>query len=346
MKSSPKSGLSYWLSISLQALFGVVFVALFLSFYSFAEKQTIKSCDENASAQLEVINLKIDRELSRCEGALNMLSGSAFAHGIAIPRNEEAIFLILENFMRSMTHMNPSVTGVVVAFEDEIFPQYAHRNGFIPLVRLLSSGELHRYQVGEVRDVRNVNDWYSETRRLDRPRWSHVFLSEDGEPISCCCLPLHDATGRFVGAIAVDLSLHKLQDELQTVSTYPGAEVSLIDENFVYLVHPNSELIMNHTVMEELEQRGFEILPDVKADIEQHRPGKKHIQLAMPDGKGIHETFFYYSPVPKTQWTIQIDCPAESVYRDLAGLRVRMFITAMVGVLLLLTMTVSFLKFR
>lgn len=342
MKASDNHGFSYKVCMVLQTFVAVIFVGLFLSLYSFSERAMTKNCDQRVESKVNRICMRVHKELSEVELCANMFADGLFQNGNRLP-SEEEMFSHMETFLNTTSRFLPSITGVVAGFEDEIYPECQAEWGFIPLIRLVDSTQV-RYQMGEVRDVRHVNDWYAGTKALDRARWSKVMMSEDGEPICNFSIPLHDEEGRFIGALAVDLSLGFLAEDLHEALPFPDADVSIIDSSHTYLVHRNLSYVMNNTSYDYLKELGLEPEAAVQEDINNRLAGKRHYKLNT--AQGFYEVFFYYSPIEDTDWTILLDMPAESAYKDLSAMRTRMILTGLVGLFLVVLVALTFTKFR
>lgn len=324
--------------VGLQVVVGLLLFALFLSLYKYAETLLYKQCDEMATRDLERIELTIDRELGKVENAAHLLAQIEFGNGLNIPRTEEAIYHILEEFVSAAQQ---PITGAILGFEDEVFPQYASRNGFLPLVRKTTEG-LRQFQVGEIRDVRMINDWYATTKLQDKERWSKAQFSEEGAEISCYCIPLHNREGRFIGVLALDCSLDDLSQEVCAIRSYPNAEPLITDDDFTIVAAIDRNLILKETMYSMLQNRGLQIDPVVERDIKMHRDGKHH--MLQGNYQTPHEVFFYYCTEPHAGWTIQMACPAEEIRQDLAALRTRMGITAALILLMIILVALTYIQ--
>lgn len=342
MKASDNHGFSYKACMVLQTFVAIIFVGLFLSLYSFSEKSMTSNCDQRVESKVNRIRMRVHKELAEVELCANMFADGLLQEGAQL-LGEEDMFNHMETFLKTTSRFLPSITGVVAGFEDDVYPDCQAEWGFIPLIRLVDSTQV-RYQMGEVRDVRHVNDWYAGTKATDQARWSKVMMSEDGEPICNYSIPLHDKEGHFIGALAVDLSLAFLTEDLYESLPFPDAEVSIIDSSHTYLVNRNLSYVMNKTSYEYLAEMGIDPDPATKDDIDNRRAGK-HLSKRNT-ARGIHEVFLYYSPIENTDWTILLNMPVESAYTDLSSMRQRMILTGLVGLLLVIVVAMTFTRFR
>lgn len=342
MKASNHYSFSYKLCMALQTFVALIFIALFLSLYSYSESAMTDSCDQRVEMKRNRIQLKVAKELNDVELCADLLAKVLFYNGSKLP-SEETVRQHLEIFLKTTREHVPSITGVVAGFEDEVYPKCQAPWGYIPLVRSVDSSLVY-YQMGEVRDVRHVNDWYAGTKALDHPRWSKVMMSEDGEPICNYSIPLHDAEGNFIGVMAVDLSLSFLTDDIYESLPFPNTNITIVDSSHTYLVHPDLSYVMNKTSFDYLKELGFPYEPAVMEEINNRQPGKRHYTMDTP--KGFRDVFFYYAPIDETDWTLQMEMPADAAYKDLSAMRSRMILTGVVGLLLVLLVALTFARFR
>lgn len=333
MKHGPK----HYSLVTLQMVVALVLLALFLSLYKYTEGLLENQCDEMASRDMERMQLTIQREMLQVESATQALAALEFDNGKAIPTDSAVIYRALEHFIDAMP---PSITGAIIGFEDGVLPEYEAKWGFIPLVRHVG-GEYIRYQLGGVRDIRTIHDWYRETKRLDCKRWAEPQLAEEGEVICGYCLPLHDAKGHFIGVLEVDFSLDMLSKEVCSIRSYPNAIPLVIsdDKELTILMSEDREMVLTESMNSMLAKQGLHLETSIRQSVSNHQHARHHIRQG--GFNDTHDVFFYHMPEPHTGWTIQMTCPAEDVTEALTALKVRMSVIAVtiIGLLILVALT-------
>lgn len=333
MKHGPK----HYSLVGLQIVVSLVLMALFLSLYKYTERLLINQCDEVASRDMERMQLTIQREMLQVESATQALAALEFGNGTNIPTDSAVIYRALENFIDAMP---PSITGAIIGFEDGVLPEYEAKWGFIPLVRHVGD-EYIRYQLGGVRDIRTIHDWYRETKRLDCKRWAEPQLAEEGEVICGYCLPLHNSEGRLIGVLEVDFSLDILSKEVCSIRSYPNSMPLVVsdDKELTILMSEDHELVLNETMNSMLARQGLHLESSIRQSVANHLNARHHIRQG--GFNDTHDVFFYHMPEPHTGWTIQMTCPAEDVTEALMALKLRMSIIAgtIIGLLVLVALT-------
>lgn len=321
--------------VALQIVVALILVALFLSLYKYSERQLITESDNLAKRDMERIQLTIQREMQSAERAARAFSALCYEDGRRLPTDSDQYYLDLETFLSAMPS---SITGAIIGFEDGVLPHLEHQWGFMPLVRHVNGKFIH-YQMGGVRDVRAMHDWYRETKRLDRCRWAQPQLAEEGEVICGYCIPLHDANEQFIGVLEVDFSLESLSEEVCSIRSYRNSEPMVVDSDLTILISPEREEVLQGNMQSLLERRGLELENNIRLNVRNHIPGSYH--LLQGTFKNPHDVYLYHCPEPYTGWTIQMTCFTKDVTEHLLSLKVRMSVIAVtvIGLLLLIVLT-------
>lgn len=224
------------------------------------------------------------------------------------PGTDKEMYDLIEQFVSA----NPHLWGAAMGFEPGIYPEYGEES-FAPFVRHADSSFVHFNLPDENNAFRN-DDWYTETKRLDRPRWSQPFVDVRGAIIACFCIPIHNAEGQFIGAIAVDLQLDRFSNQLlQEIQPYAYSTVMLLDQRLVYLVHPQHNKIMRSLGMS-LEKWGNSVQQE--------------------------KALLYTAPVTSTNWTVALRCNEDDIYMDVNKLMIKILIIVLAGILLIILCSV------
>lgn len=312
----------------------LVFCGSFGSALYLSQKDLEQQCNEKAERDQDIVLGSFDLELSRAQQSLATFTAAVFENGARIPAKEE-IYRQMELFLEN----NPFLSGIVAGFEDPIFPEYADKNGFIPLIRH-QGDSLVRYQVGEVRDVRKVNDWYTVAKEHDIKVWSRPFLSEEGDLISCYSIPLHDKDKNIIGIVAVDLSMSRIIELIGKIKPTPDATVTMmLTTDLTYMIHPNQSYIMKKSMTDAYRELGISISSDLVQNIKDRKQGKELLSW------GAHSSYVYYAPVEKARCAVMIDIPQQTVMAPLKDIFYRMLICVGVGLVVLIGFLISRTKF-
>ncbi len=305
----------------------ILAATIYFSTYRLVYNLVTESCDEITERDIDKIKLYVDLELSSAQEALQAFSTTVFQNGLAIPKNEEDIYVQMERFLAN----TPFLSGIVAGFEDSVFPEYEDKFGFGPLVR--NQGDsLVRYQVGEIRDFRHTKEWYSEAFEQKKARWSSPFFSEEGDIIIDYCIPLLNEQKEVVGVVACDLSISHLRQVTEDIKPYSTSTVMIMQKDLTFVIHPEKGYPMHKTLPVYLKERG---IPEVDTVLlNALYDGKKG--KAIYGGEVISNTFIYYDVIEKGDYRLLIESNSEDVYKSLNEVSTTMKLIGTGGVLFLI----------
>lgn len=315
-------------------ILGVISLLAFIiyaSTYRLVYNLVTESCDELTVRDIDKIKLHIDLELGVAQEALQTFSTTVFQNGLNIPKSEEEIYRQMESFLSS----SPFVSGIVAGFEDSVFPEYADRLGFGPLVRH-QNDSLVRYQVGEIRDFRKTKEWYSECFAQKQARWSAPFFSEEGDIIIDYSIPLKNAEGDIIGVVACDLSISHLRQVTEDIKPYPTSIVMVMQEDLTFVIHPDRGYPMHKTLPVFFKER--EIVADTTL-LKALRLGENGKMVLSPKGEDL---FLYYDVIDKAGYRLLIESSSSDVYNSLNEITLIMKLIG-AGGLSLLILTLGFM---
>lgn len=285
---------------------GLLSAVIYFSTYRLVSNLVTASCDEITVRDIDKIKLHIDLELSTAQEALSAFSMAVFQNGLDIPNSEEEIYQQMERFLGN----TPILSGIVAGFEDSVFPEYADKLGFGPLIR--NQGDsLVRYQVGEIRDFRKTKEWYSECYAQGQSRWSAPFFSEEGDIIIDYSIPLKNAEGEVVGVVAADLSISHLREIVEDIKPYPASIVMIMQPDLTFVIHPDKGYPMHKSLPVYLKEREIAIDSTLLNALHAGDIGKK---ILAPKGE---ELFIYYDIIDKAGYRLLIESQSSDVYGSL-----------------------------
>ncbi len=298
---------------------GIIFVVVAAWAYYITRVKVLDDANEKAELNLSRACDIVDGHLQTVEvagyGLASMFMMSEVKHspdgdylsfrldGDRIGTDKE-MYDLIEQFVSA----NPHLWGAAMGFEPNLYPKYGEK-GFAPFVRHADSSFVH-FNLPDEKNAYRLDDWYSETKRLDKPRWSHPFVDVRGAIIACFCIPIHNAAGEFIGAIAVDLQLDRFSSQLlKEIQPYAHSSVMLLDQRNVFLVHPQHEKIMQPLGIS-LKQWGEDV----------HK----------------EEALLYTSPIASTDWLVALRCDENDIYENVNKLMLRILKIVLMGILLIL----------
>lgn len=328
-------GIKAFLNITMAVLVigGLVYALGFGICLYLARQEVDKEVDQKIERDMAYVQTYVDNQLQRVEDVAYTLVCSKFGgshrdttgkgYVVIDPKHftlptEEEIFVLLEDFL----NINPYICGVAIGFEPFLYPDTKGEYGFAAYVTNLN-GKNERLSLGEMHDFRQ-KDWYAVAAQTDRDSWSRPFReTSQGKVVACFSMPLHGIGGRNVGVLAIDINTEMFRQKCQEVTPYPGAEVTMTDDEFRFIFHPDTSYLL-HTVAEVGSYANYDADDSMRIKMEAHQSGNYTVN------KGTaHEALFYFSPIPRTNWTISIECPKKEVYGNVDRMkRDTMFIAA------------------
>lgn len=299
-----------------------------------------KEVDQKVERDMMYVQSYVDLQLQRVEDVAYTLLSSKFGGSrrdkdgkgfVAIdPKRfslptEEEVFLILEDFL----NINPYICGVAIGFEPFLYPDTKGEYGFAAYVTTVG-GEKERLNLGELHDFRQ-KPWYVNAATNNSDTWSRPFReTSHGRVVTCFSVPLHGIGGRKVGVLALDIDTEMFRQKCKEIAPYPGAEVTMTDDEFRFIFHPDSTYLLR-TVAEVGSYADYEADDSMRIKMEAHQSGNYTVN------KGTeHEALFYFSPIPRTNWTISIECPKKEVYGNVDRMKRDTMFIAIISLLIML----------
>lgn len=146
----------------------------------------------------------------------------------------------------------------------------------------------------------DLKSWYVEGKQANSMYVTRPYIDGvTGKPIVSITVPVYqDST--YLGLFVMDLSLETVNEIVSTIDTYQGGYAFLLDQDGIYLVHPDETLIMTANATELAGDAG-----ELAREMVAGKPG-----WGLVDYKGEAQNVFYY-PVKLAGWSIGVNIPEE-----------------------------------
>lgn len=303
-----------------------VFLSAFIYFYLSSKQSMMKYVDENATNLTQATAQRIEKVLRGLQKVpvnyASLLSRWHYEPG-DIP-------LLAER----MVDANPEIYGAAIAFEPGAAA--AHAFYFSPYC-YRKEGELVNVMLGDQSYHYFTMDWYQIPRELNRPAWTEPYYDEGGGNMVMArfLVPFYkDADGktRFQGVVAADIALHGLQEIISAIRLYQSGYAFLISRNGVFITHPDSGLIMTHSIFTIAEQKSSPLLRSIGKDMIAGREG-----LVALDGGLLSKTKcrLYYAPLSSIGWSLGVVIPEDELLAGVQHLGRMVILIGMCGVFLM-----------
>ena len=241
-------------------------------------------------------------------------------------------------FSRRLVESNPHIAGCAIALEPyyfkdrELFMAYYHRSG--------TGSEIVRSETFGNKPY-NQQEWYTEPMKRGTPCWTDPLedLDSNNEAITTFCLPIYDATRKFIGIVGVDVTINMISRIVLSAKPSENSYSVLLGTDGSYIIHPDSTKRLNETAYTQLE-RGSD--PSVKAAVDAMMAGQEGYKRIKKNGK---DCYVFYKPFTRNEvtgrymgdmgWSVGIVYPEEDIFGAYNRLLSYVLLIAIVGILLL-----------
>ena len=321
---------------------GVVFTLGFGLCLMIARQEVTKEVDAKVRSQINYLEAYVDGQLQRIEDAGYSLSSALFGNCVRDESGNSSVTLDPSSFVRpapdecyvrirKFMEANPLVCGIAIEFERDVYAEVDSKYGFTPYVTRLS-GRFEQLDLGTITDSFTW-EWYTRPTSTGKACWISPFRdSSIGHVIACFTIPVYKDGERFA-VIAVDIDTESFGAKCDEISPYPGSRVTMLDRSFKFISHPDQSCLMKG--VEEIQEKEDFVFDDaVKASMESGQSGRITCKV------GNRGVLFYFATIPRTGWTVTIQCPEKEVY---GGVNRMKFTTTVIAVASIIVMIVSLL---
>lgn len=284
----------------------------------YSKDKILAEADMIATRDMDKLLLETDNLLGSCETSAYNLRGLVTYQDI----KSEGLFGVVDKFLK----INPHIYGVAIAFEPEVIKAM----NISKPATFTTIGKDNKYKhilIDSLYDYKKA-DWYAHTKELGKENWGNPLHAADGELIAPFCLPLKTENGKFIGVMAIDISLEAISKSLLVAAPYPDAMVTLMDKSFNFVAHPNKDYVLKMSLDSLLKNSTVHPNESIYIDM------KKAVRGSSSYGSGKDERIIYYAPVKKAQWTLTIDCPYQDIYAHVDDIKLSMFLNMLFGMLI------------
>ena len=315
---------------------GVVFTLGFGLSLTIARQEVTKEVDAKVQSQINYLEAYVDGHLQRIEDAGFAFCSNMFGKCVSddiygsyveldpvfIRPTPEECFLYIHQFMEA----NPLICGIAIEFEPSVYSDIESTYGFTPYVTRLS-GDFEQLDLGMITNSFEW-EWYIVPNKLKRACWVSPFRdSSIGHVIASYTIPIFVGGNKFA-VIAVDIDTEAFSSKSKEVSPYPGATVTMLDNSFRFISHPNdSHLLRTPDEVNESEDCVFD--ENVRKSMEVDKSGRFRI---VANGE---KSLFYFAPIERTGWMVTIQCPEKEVYGGVNRMKHSTTIIALISILVM-----------
>ena len=297
-----------------------VFLLAFWSYFKQAQDSVSEEAVEQAQVKLENTILQIDKVLESVEVAVKNLSWLVTDK----LDNPDYMYALTKQVLESNSH----VVGSAIAFEPGYYPEKGVL--YSPYSYRTEEG-IRSKQLGTEDYEYHYMDWYLIPKLLGIQYWSEPYFDDGGADMimTTFSLPLYDADGKMYAVFTADISLEWFAERVNEVKTYPNSFNYMIGRGGTFLVSDRKEAILNETFFARPLAENDEGMIETG-----HRmvDGERGMSRFNRDGE---DYYLFFAPVETTGWSVCVASLYSEVFAGVNGLRNRVMIVFVLGLLLL-----------
>lgn len=298
----------------------VVFTIGNIAALQYSKKKILDEADVVATRDMDNLLLHADKLLTECQTSGYNLRGLLGYETIG----SDSLNSVLESFLK----VNPHLYGVMTAFDPSQLKRfgikapaifmYGHKDQGYKTIRLDS---IYDYTQSE---------WFAKTKNLNHSNWGHPIIASDGTLLAPFCMPMRTPEGEFLGVLSVDIQLEELSEALDKAAPFPDAIVTMMDDQFRFVTHPNKDYVLKMSLDSLLRTSTVQVNESIFVEMKEAKRGSSSY------GKDEESRLIYYAPVEKANWTITIDCSYNDIYAPVEDMKLGMLLNMLFGMAIFL----------
>lgn len=314
--SSFSTRLSFYIFLTVLSVFMLSFAVSYRSSYN----HVYQEASSRVKSTLESTVLKIDNVLESVETAIYNTSWMVSDN----LDNPDYMYDITRHIIES----NPYIIGSAIAFEPSYFIEKGRQ--FSPY-SFRQGEQIQSKQLGNDDYDYHYMDWYQIPKLLEKPYWSEPYYDDGGANtiMTTYSYPLYNENGELYAILTADISLEWFTEWINNTQAYKNSYNLMIGRGGTYLVHPDTDVIMNKTIF---------ISNDALEDAEFKKVGYKMVKgesgFSEFERNG-HRFYFCYTPITKTGWSVASACLHSEIFSSINNMRKAALLVVLFALLLL-----------
>ncbi|MBE6346989.1 MAG: HAMP domain-containing protein [Lentimicrobiaceae bacterium] len=332
MKANRKlllSSISTHLSLFILAVTSTLLIIIVALNYRSSRNLVEEESIEHAQSALDNTILRIDNVLTSVETAVHNIS-------LMVKDNIDD-----PDYMYDVTRLllvnNSYISGSAVAFEPNYYQEKGH---FYSPYSYRENDEILSKQLGNKDYDYHYMDWYQIPKLLDKPYWSEPYFDQGGANVimTTYSYPLYDEEGQLFAILTADISLEWFAEQVNSIKTYPNSFNLMIGRGGTYLVHKDTDAILNRTMFEAAMANDDAVIFKTAHDMVDGKRGMAEYDYG-------EKTYLFYAPVAATGWSVAVSCLHSDIFAKVDDMRGKVMMVALPGLLLLVILSYILIKY-
>ena len=259
--------LSFWIVLAAALLFFVMILYLVRVWRSGVGEEV----DKDAEQVLENAVFHLDDILEDAEWTTSVLAWF-------VDRDLDRPDMMIPHATNTLRY-NTTLNSCSISFEPWFYPKKGEYYSIFSWHG--PDGKIEWEQEGDDTYRYFEKEWYQLSKNLGYDCWTKPYLDDtnapglDSEMYISYCNPIFKDNSIFVGVITLDLSVKRLSETLYNVKPYENAYCIMLDEDGEYLVHPDADKLMSHSIFTEAEDLSLPALAELGEAMGRQEKGKK-----------------------------------------------------------------------
>ena len=207
-------------------------------------------------------------------------------------------------YTRRVVERHPDIKGCSITMEPDFFKTLGHNFSAYSVregdsIATVIEGDYDYYS----------KEWYYYPREKGKPVWVDPYddfnagTLSSTELIASYSVPLYDTARKLVGVIATDIALPTLAKVVAGSTPFPGAYWMVTGKKGNYLVYPDKERLVYHTIFDGVNPRFQPDIIKLGRDMIDGHYGYSSVDF---DGE---KCLVFYRPLKQAGWSIALICP-------------------------------------
>ncbi len=324
--------LSVRLSLMVVSAMAILLLGSLVVMLHFSRKTVKAEALHKATQTLEGAVLRIDNCLLSVEQATGNI------YFAMLPHLSQAEMIPV--FCGKLVEANPQIAFCTIAFE----PSFYHaQRPFVATARRTPDGAVTTAVMppSAPADAMLQQPWYTRPMASKKPLWltPSEKMNTDTLPSITFCLPIINASYEGIGVMAVDVPVGLFSQIVLESKPSPNSYCTLLSGDGAYIVHPDSDKLLHHTVFSAISVRESTTAKDAAEAMLSGSTGYKPFRL---NGTDYYVFFKPFERIAVTgrameelDWSVGIVYPEDDIFGDYNSLLNYVLAIAVVGLLLL-----------
>jgi sigma-B regulation protein RsbU (phosphoserine phosphatase) len=314
-------------SIQKKIIFYIVIITIpffFTSLYMI-DKYVGGELQESAMRRAHIVNLDI---LQSVEDFLRKTARSATEAAYIIKADPARYERVLPLLKKSVATIDP-LFGSALALEPGKLVQKPFCRYYYKSLKGVGEKDL----IPPAYDYLHA-DWYTQAKFSGRPMWGEPYFDKGGGEVymSTYSHPVFDLSGNFLGVVTADIELEALARYMDAIADMEDGYIFLVSQKGFILYHPDTKVRLKETLAGYAKAHHSPSLEAAVPQILEKRFGTFDVTV---DGKAY---MLYTMGIPDTTWSVGVMLRRDALFAPLTGMRIRMGIITLIGMLLMLAM--------